>query len=233
MTSLRVRRNWDFITRRTPRPAETPPAAAQQPALKFDRPGHAPEPAQAPAPLNFTRPGTTAPAAPLRIGSTPTAAPATTSAPRATQPPTARLTTAPVLDTTAATLTTADPVVRLTRMQSAIGTLRIDGAADVGWQSTDGDAGVSSAGTTLRGGPVHANRPLIERTGQQQVLITLRHVHDLRRVAITPAADNITVATEGGKTVTVPGTAYIHRVGSTLEVRLEPDTTVADFGFPV
>ncbi|WIE81111.1 hypothetical protein [Curtobacterium sp. MCSS17_016] len=131
------------------------------------------------------------------------------------------------------TLTAAEPVIRLTRRQSAIGVLRIDGAADIGWTSVDGTAGVSRAGTSLRGGPVHANRPLFERVTTQRVLINLRHLHDVHRAVITAAGDSVTVTTESGKTVTVNGTAYVHRVGDVLEVRYEGPATVADFGFVV
>ncbi|MGW8431477.1 hypothetical protein ACWGJ9_10340 [Curtobacterium citreum] len=139
----------------------------------------------------------------------------------------------PTLDAAAMTLSHEEPVVRLSRLQSAIGVLCIDGAADVGWQSADGQQGVSRAGTNLRGGPTHANRPLIERTGMQQVLVNLRHVNDLRRLAVTAADTAVTITTAGGSTITTVGTAYIHVVGGVLELRHEPGASIADFGFGV
>lgn len=232
MTSLRVRRNWGFITRRTPRPAESQAATEQTaaPTLNFSRPGRTPSLAATPAPaapLNFTRPGASPAGTPLTIGT----APAGTPTPRATRPVAGPTASVPTLDTAAMTLAHEEPVVRLSRLQSAIGALRIDGAGDIGWQSADGQQGISRAGTNLRGGPTHANRPLIERTGMQQVLVNLRHVNDLRRLAITAADTAVTITTAGGSAITIPGTAYIHVVGGALELRHELGATVTDFGF--
>lgn len=228
MTSLRVRRNWDFISRRTPRPVE--PITAPTPTLNFHRADRAPAtPSQPSAPLHFTRPGAVPAGAPLIVGTAPTVRPA----PRAPRPATAPTADVPTIDNDATTLSREEPVVRLSRLQSAIGTLRIDGAGDVGWQSADGEAGASATSTALRGGPVHANRPLVERISNQQVLVGLRHVHDLRRLVVTPADTTITITTAGETVITVDGTAYIHVVGGVLEIRLEVDTSITDFGFSV
>jgi hypothetical protein len=237
VTSLRVRRNWDFITRRTPLPAtQATPSETAQPTLNFTRPGRTTTspPAEAPAaPLNFARQGATPSGAPLRIGTAPVAASSPTVVSRAPQqvpPPAAD---APTLDARKAALTDRDPVIRLTRLQSAIGALRIDGAADIGWHATDNAHGVSILGTSLRGGPVHANRPLVERVARDQLLVNLRHVHELRRLVVTAADESVTVTTAGGSVITAPGTIYIHIIGGVIELRHEPGAAVADFGFTV
>jgi hypothetical protein len=147
-------------------------------------------------------------------------------------PTAAALTVAPTL-TEDVELTAAEPVIRLTRMQSSIGALRIDGAADTGWEASDLTAGISRDTAPLRGGPMHANRPLVERTAPTTILVSARHLHDLRRLIVTPAGDALTLTTASGRTVTATGTLYLHRIGSIVEVRTEPGTAVTDYGLNV
>lgn len=196
MTNLAAARNWAFISRRT-RPDTAPSAPPRRTALS--------------QPSEPTRPGTGSLILP----------PANVSAVTLTPPD---ITSTPTL-TRHTELTASHPVVRLTRRQSAIGTLRIDGATAIGWETTDRWHGVSLTNSELVAGPEHANRHLIERTDPTTVLVNARHVRELRRLIIAGNPDTgITLTTTGGTRASCTGTMYLHRLGNILEVRAEPAT---------
>lgn len=114
--------------------------------------------------------------------------------------------------TGAHTLTRTDPAIRLSRYASGIGTLRIAGVTDAWVETTDGHG--HRAGTA----PAYGNRVLLD-VDEGIVLVGLRHVRKLRRIALR--GDDITVTTHLGLTVRAPGESDlgIHLVDGHLELR--------------
>jgi hypothetical protein len=129
-------------------------------------------------------------------------------------------TVAPVaVATDAHTLTTAEPAIRLSRYASGIGTLRITGATDAWVETIDG------RGYRAGEAPTFGNRVLLD-TDEGTVLVGLRHVRRLRRIALR--GTDLTVTTHLGLTVRVPGDADlgIHLVDGHLELRRDtPSST--------
>ncbi|WIB65405.1 hypothetical protein [Curtobacterium sp. MCBD17_040] len=201
MTGATARRHWPFLTRRQHR-SDAPPAQVTAGSLTLPS-RHT---------LDLSTPAAV------------TAAPTDTA-------PTPQRSAGFAAVRGAVTIDGEHPTVRLSALQSAIGSLRIDGGATALWETSDRTTGVVGPADPLAAGSRHANRPLIERVGSA-IIISLRHVHDLRRLVIEPADRIITVATAGEATITVNGTLYLHHLGGILELRAEPGTTVSDYRVP-
>lgn len=254
-----VRRDIDYLRRRvkpqrepvvpaepaTNIPAAAPPATPATPAAPSagltlggpSRPAATAAPAPAPAAtstgLTLGGPSSSAPAAPA---ARPTAAPATPSTPQPFPAPTAE--EVRVLDD-------ETPLVRLDPRQSAIGSLIVNGATAIVWETADLVTGVATA-EGVEGTPVNTpgNRPLLGFDGGDAIL-ALRHVHLIRRALFvgTPGrpltvqlfdGENFAAADDSGAAPVVS----LLRIGSRLELRLEPlpadlplQTLLRQFGF--
>lgn len=84
-------------------------------------------------------------------------------------------------------LTIESPMVRMSRLQSAIGSLAIDvrpaGTISCIWELTDATSGIVSEWSGIRASPEFGRRPLIQlRKGQ--LLVGLRHISQLRRLLV-------------------------------------------------
>lgn len=117
-----------------------------------------------------------------------------------------------------ATLSTGEPVARLNRRSSAIGSLIIAGATAVAWETTSLDTGVLNSEPHP---PKPGNRPLIERI-DGDIIVGLRHVRDIRRIILS--GEDVTLTTFAGHTILNPGPAdtYITVIDGVVEVRREP-----------
>jgi len=163
--------------------------------------------------------------------------------------PTSRAPKAPPLPATTRvrgrTLLTADaPVATLDRRQSAIGSLTFDatphGQVNGVWELTDGTAGAVSEEGGITTSPEFGRRSLVQLS-KGQLLVGLRHVHQLRRLLVVvtdldpQGAASTTVAAlydrssiESSHESHVPAlvTLALYQVDGELVVRRE------GFGFP-
>ena len=233
--------------------AKAPPTASTGPAfrapLDLSRPtasAAAPSvpPAVAAVPLTLGRPRATAQPGPSASPVLPNIAPAVVSstttavpgmAPRQTgakqAPRTAETLLFPAPTTTDLhELTANSPLVRLNARQSAIGSLTVTGATTLVWESSDFITGARSADGLEVGRQVTTagNRPLA-CFHEDQALIALRHVKNLRRALFVSADDSpLAIRLYGGSSVVVPPEAgyrsvlLVSRIGSVLELRSDP-----------
>ncbi|MGA7204745.1 MAG: hypothetical protein WBX27_08965 [Specibacter sp.] len=124
-----------------------------------------------------------------------------------------------------------EPVLRLTPLESAVGTLVVSGSTAMAWESVrrvvgGADVAGHTAGTSVMTG---GNRPLAGYDGKN-ALLTLRHVRELRRaIFINRGNQPMGVQIFSGASVTLPpasgGTQTLllaHRIGNVLELRAEP-----------
>lgn len=124
-----------------------------------------------------------------------------------------------------------DRVLRLTALQSAVGTLVVSGCTAVAWESVRGVTGGQTVDGHKAGTPVitQGNRALVGYHGRE-ALITLRHVRELRRaIFINRSHAPMGVRLFSGDTVALPPAAdgtqlvlLVHRIGNLLELRAEP-----------
>ena len=128
-------------------------------------------------------------------------------------------------------LNLVDRVLRLTALQSAVGTLVVSGSTAIAWESVRRVTGGQTvdghkAGTAVM---TAGNRELVGYHGRD-ALITLRHVRELRRaIFINRSSAAMGVRLFSGETVALPPAAdgtqmvlLVHRVGNVLELRAEP-----------
>lgn len=118
----------------------------------------------------------------------------------------------------------SNPVVRLNKRQSAIGSLLISGAESFAWD-TGTDAGMENLSGRNSPIPMFSNRKLVEFY-QGEVAINLRHFREFKRIIVAATSgvmemklyDGSTVVADsnGGKTV-----IYIARVKDMIEIRVE------------
>lgn len=127
-------------------------------------------------------------------------------------------------------LNLAERVLRLSPMESAVGTLQITGSTAIAWESSrkvvgGADAAGHTAGTSV---PTRGNRPLATYLGTTAVF-TLRHVRELRRaLAINRGTTPLGILLPSGVSVAVPPpvngqqiVVLILRIGNILELRTE------------
>ncbi|WP_144758362.1 hypothetical protein [Curtobacterium sp. 9128] len=128
-------------------------------------------------------------------------------------------------------LGTEDPVVRLDRRQSAVGVLRVSGATSVVWESEDHVVGAETVEGARAGRdvPTSGNRPLVG-FHDGDVLVSLRHVRELRRALVMARGDDrpvvtlqdgTTIAIEAGSADVIPVLA-LSVIDGALELRAEP-----------
>ncbi len=128
-------------------------------------------------------------------------------------------------------LNLTDRLLRLSPMQSSVGSLVVSGSTAVAWESVRRVTGGQTvdghkAGTAVM---TAGNRPLVGYHGRD-ALITLRHVRSLRRaIFINRSSSAMGVRLFSGQTVALPPAAdgtqmvlLVHRVGNVLELRAEP-----------
>lgn len=128
-------------------------------------------------------------------------------------------------------LNLADRVLRLSPLESSVGTLLITGSSAVAWESVRFVAGGRTVDGHTVGTPVMTtgNRELVGYQGRD-ALIALRHVRQLRRaIFMNRSSAAMGVKLVSGRTVALPPAAngaqivlLVHRVGNVLELRAEP-----------
>ncbi|MHA7304376.1 hypothetical protein ACX80E_03890 [Arthrobacter sp. TMN-49] len=128
-------------------------------------------------------------------------------------------------------LNLAARVLRLSAMESAVGTLVVTGCSAVAWESVRRVTGGQTVDGHHAGTPVMTagNRELVGYHGKDAV-VTLRHVRELRRaIFINRSSAAMGVRLFSGASVAVPpateGTQIVllvHRIGNVLELRAEP-----------
>jgi hypothetical protein len=122
-------------------------------------------------------------------------------------------------------------VLRLTPLESAVGTLVVSGSTAMAWESVRLVVGGADVDGHTAGTPVMTagNRPLAGYDGKN-ALLTLRHVRELRRaIFINRSNRAMGVQIFSGASVALPpagnGTQVLllaHRIGNVLELRAEP-----------
>ncbi|MFQ4148068.1 hypothetical protein AAGW05_05115 [Arthrobacter sp. LAPM80] len=125
----------------------------------------------------------------------------------------------------------ADRVLRLSAMQSAVGSLVVSGSTAAAWESVRKVVGGQTveghrAGTSVM---TAGNRELVGYHGRD-ALIVLRHVRELRRaIFINRSSATMGVRLFSGESVALPPAAdgtqmvlLVHRIGNVLELRAEP-----------
>jgi hypothetical protein len=127
-------------------------------------------------------------------------------------------------------LDTDRPLIRVDRRRSAVGTLVVSGASSVAWESASLLTGAATVDGGLLGSVVDTsgNRPLVG-FHDGAVLITLRHVRELRRaLVIGRHTDALGLRFGGGETLSVAtgvpkrlSILSILVVDGTLELRAE------------
>lgn len=124
-----------------------------------------------------------------------------------------------------------DRVLRLSAVQSAVGTLVVSGSTAVAWESVRGVTGGQTVDGHKAGTPVTTagNRELVGYHGRE-ALVSLRHVREMRRaIFINRSSAPMGVQLFSGDTVALPPAAdgtqlvlLVHRIGNVLELRAEP-----------
>jgi hypothetical protein len=156
------------------------------------------------------------------------------------QPPVEALPTTPTL-TKDSILGAAQPVLRLNRRQSAIGSLALANVAYVGWEMVDGTTGFLYSNVEAfhgAGGVNHSTgeprealpevtpkafkkRPVLQFVGNELV-VGLRHVKELKRFVAVPVPDeNISVTTSNKLTILLPHSENAVLYGSVVESCVE------------
>ena len=238
------RADFPFLTRRVKHVAVSAlaPSAAQSVAAPVapEPPGAEPRPETSPpllslgltpaAPASATRPGTSG------NGSAGNG----TAGPAHSTNPAARLFPAPKIDMVR-TLDEKTPLVRLSPLQSAIGSLLVTGTRAVAWEATDLTTGARTVEGTPSGiigteVPTSGNRPLLGFV-ENVAVVPMRHIAELRRALFIPQpGSTMLVEIYDGGSVAVPfetadtvGSAQpliqvlsLLRVGNQVELRAEP-----------
>lgn len=128
-------------------------------------------------------------------------------------------------------LNLVDRVLRLTVLESSVGTLVVSGSTAVAWEDVRRVTGGQTvdghkAGTSVM---TSGNRELVGYHGRD-ALVSLRHVRELRRaVFINRSSAAMGVRLFSGDSVALPPAAdgtqmvmLLHRIGNVLEMRAEP-----------
>lgn len=128
-------------------------------------------------------------------------------------------------------LNLVDRVLRLSPLESSVGTLLITGSSATAWESVRFVAGGRTVDGHTVGTPVMTtgNRELVGYQGRD-ALIALRHVRQLRRaIFMNRSSAAMGVKLVSGRTVALPPAAngaqivlLVHRIGNVLELRAEP-----------
>ncbi len=213
-----VRSDFAFLSRRTK------PASREAAPLDLSRSRPNRTTAQAPAAVSLRREP-----APVRAGAVRPAVGIRT--PRPAQPePTSFLFPAPSARTLRE-LTPSTPLVRLNSRQSAVGSLRVAGAGAIAWEGSDRVTGARTLDGHVAGTHIMTagNRPLLDYVDGDAV-VTLRHIHQLRRALfIGRGRGPIVVRLYDGTAVAVPAKSedctnilLLARIGNVVELRVDP-----------
>jgi hypothetical protein len=127
-------------------------------------------------------------------------------------------------------LSLEEPSVRLSRVQSALGSMLISGAEAFAWEGTDGFGGLVLADGSESTAPMYSNRRLVE-FHKGELVVGLRHFRNLRRLIVGTRQgilkariyDESEVITDGGLG---SNALLISKVGDQLEFRLEKINSV-------
>lgn len=122
------------------------------------------------------------------------------------------------------TLAADNPVVRLNRRQSAIGSITIEGATEFAWEADHrkGRESLTQPDSTV---PSYGNRKIVQ-FHKGFVVIGAKHFMNLRRVIVFGGSNPLTMRTSDGSTIRIesdsePRVLYISRIGREIEVRYE------------
>lgn len=128
-------------------------------------------------------------------------------------------------------LNLVDRVLRLSPLESSVGTLVVGGSTAVAWEDVRRVTGGQTVDGHKAGTPVmtKGNRELVGYHGRD-ALVSLRHVRELRRaVFINRSSSAMGVRLFSGESVALPPAAdgtqmvlLLHRIGNVLELRAEP-----------
>lgn len=137
-----------------------------------------------------------------------------------------------------------NPVIRLTALQSAIGSLTFKNSAFFAWETKDRKTGFCYSDNTYKVDyqstktgqtypslpeitpPLFGNRVLAEYVDSNDIVLSAKHINTIRRLIIVPKqSKTLTVTTFSGLTVTVEFThdmvLYVSVVDKQVELRLE------------
>ncbi|MCC9067313.1 hypothetical protein [Arthrobacter cryoconiti] len=124
-----------------------------------------------------------------------------------------------------------EQVLRLTALESAVGTLVVSGSTAVAWESVRHVVGAADVLGNTAGTPIMTagNRALVGYE-KQTALIPLRHIRELRRaIFINRGNSPMGVQIFNGASVAIPppanGVQFVllaHRIANLLELRAEP-----------
>lgn len=127
-------------------------------------------------------------------------------------------------------LSLEEPAVRLSRAQSAIGSVVINGAEAFAWEGLDGFGGLVLVDGTESTAPMFANRKLVE-FHKGNLVLGLRHFKNLRRLIVGTRHGLLRANIYDGSEIIADGglganALLISRVGNQLEFRLEKINSV-------
>lgn len=127
-------------------------------------------------------------------------------------------------------LSLEEPAVRLSRTQSAIGSLVISGAEAFAWEGIEGFGGLVLAHGEESTAPMYANRKLVE-FHKGNVVVGLRHFHNIRRLIVGTRHGMLRAKLYDEAEIIADGALganalLISRVSNQLEFRLEKINSV-------
>lgn len=137
-------------------------------------------------------------------------------------------------------LSLKNPVVRLDKIQSGIGSMSITGAQAFAWEDEKLLSGIKvmgGVGDSVVEPPMYGNRSLVEFE-DGKVIMNMRHSHKMRRLVVASASSDLYVNLYDGSQIFAPmdfgnNALVIYRVGNEFEMRLEKINTtdlLAAFG---
>lgn len=131
------------------------------------------------------------------------------------------------------------PVVRLSRLQSAIGSMVVEQAERIVWESQDFRTGIIDNASSLNAEkvPSRSNRKVVEFS-KERAVVGLRQFKSLRRVVFVSQKDMVVSLYDGAK-ITIPtdsgkNVLLLSVIQDEIELRLEfvnLDDPVPAFGF--
>lgn len=141
-------------------------------------------------------------------------------------------------------LTSKNPVIRLTRMQSGIGVLTFKNVAYFAWETKNRQTGFCYSDDSYKtdfqstktgqnypfvpeiSTPEFGNRDLMEYVDPDNVVLSARHINQVRRIVLMPkAGKTVTVTTVNGLSINVEYSQdtvlYMSVIDKQIELRLE------------
>lgn len=141
-------------------------------------------------------------------------------------------------------LTSKNPVIRLTRMQSSIGSINFRNVAYFAWETKDRQTGFRYSDDSYKtdfqsvktgqnypfvpeiATPEFGNRDLMEYIDSENVVLSARHINQVRRVVLMPkASKTLTITASNGLSINVEyaqdTVLYMSVIDKQIELRLE------------